>query len=55
MISERTRAVLAARKCQGAQLGNPINRAEAGKAGTAATAKGARRFAENVLSITQQE
>jgi len=54
MISERTRAALAARKRQGAQLGNPTNRAEAGRAGAAATAEGARRFAENVLPIIQQ-
>jgi len=33
MISERTRAALAARKRQGAQFGNPTNRAEAGRAG----------------------
>jgi len=54
MISERTRAALAACKRQGAQLGNPTNRAEAGKAGAAATAEGARRFAENVVPIIQQ-
>ena len=54
MISERTRAARAARKRQGAQLGNPINRAEAGKIGAATTAAGARRFAENVLPIIQQ-
>ena len=54
MISERTRAALAARKRQGAQLGNPTNRAEAGRAGAAATTEGARRFAENVLPIIQQ-
>ena len=54
MISERTRAALAARKRQGAQLGNPTNRAEAGRAGAAATAEGARRFAENVVPIIQQ-
>lgn len=54
MISERTRAALAARKRQGACLGNLTNRAEAGRAGAAATAEGARRFAENVLPIIQQ-
>ena len=54
MISERTRAALAARKRQGARLGNPTNRAEAGRAGAAATAEGARRFAENVALVIQQ-
>ena len=54
MISERTRAALATRKRQGAKLGNPTNRAEAGRAGAAATAEGARRFAENVMPIIQQ-
>jgi len=54
MISERTRTALAVRKRQGAQLGNPTNRAEAGRAGAAATAEGARRFAENVVPIIQQ-
>jgi len=54
MISERTRAALAARKRQGAQLGNPTNRAEAGRAGAARTAEGARRFAENVVPVIHQ-
>ena len=54
MISERTRAALAARKRQGAQLGNPINLAKAGQAGAARTAGGARRFAENVAPVIQQ-
>ncbi len=48
MISERTRAALAARKRQGVRLGNPTNLDEAGRAGAAATAMEARRFAENV-------
>ena len=54
MNSERTRAAIAARKRQGAQLGNLTNRAEAGRAGDAATAEEARRFAENVLPIVKQ-
>lgn len=54
MISERTRAALAARKRQGALLGNPTNLDVAGRAGAAATAKQARHFAENVLPIIQQ-
>ncbi len=54
MISERTRAALAARKRQGAVLGNPTNLAEAGVIGAARTADGARRFAENVVPVVQQ-
>ena len=54
MISERTRAALAARKRQGAQLGNPTNLAEAGVAGAARTAEGARRFAENVAPVIRE-
>jgi DNA invertase Pin-like site-specific DNA recombinase len=54
MISERTRAALAARKRQGAQLGNPTNRAEAGRAGAASTAEQARRFAENAAPVIRQ-
>lgn len=54
MISERTRAALAARKRQGARLGNPVNLAEAGKIGAARTAVGACRFAENVAPVIQQ-
>ncbi len=54
MISERIRAALAARKRQGAVLGNPINLAQAGLMGAASTAEGARRFAENVAPVIQQ-
>ena len=54
MISERTRAALAARKRQGAKLGNPTNRADAGRAGAARTAEGALRFAENVAPIIRE-
>jgi len=54
MISERTRAALAARKRQGAKLGNPTNLAQAGLMGAANTAEGARRFAENVAPVIQQ-
>ena len=54
MISERTRAALAARKRQGAQLGSPTTRVAAGRAGAAATAEGARRFAENVSPLIRE-
>ncbi len=54
MISERTRAALAARKRQGAKLGNPTNLAQAGLMGAASTAEGARCFTENVAPIIQQ-
>ena len=54
MMSERTRAALAARKRQGALLGNRTNLAEAGRAGAARTAEEARRFAENVVPIIRQ-
>jgi len=54
MISERTRDALAARKKQGAVLGNRTNLAEAQAIGTARTIDGARRFAENVVPVIQQ-
>jgi len=54
MISERTRDALAARKKQGAILGNRTNLAEAQAIDTARTIDGARRFAENVAPIIQQ-
>jgi len=54
MISERTRAALAVRKRQGALLGNRTNLAVAQAVGTARTAEGARRFAENVAPVIGQ-
>ena len=51
MISERTRAALAARKRQGALLGNRTNLPEAGAKGAGSTAEAARRFAENVAPV----
>lgn len=54
MISERTRAALAARKRRGARLDNPTNLAEAGLKGEVKTAQDARRFAENVTPIFRQ-
>ncbi|MBP0447534.1 recombinase family protein [Roseomonas sp. SSH11] len=54
MISERTRAALAARKRAGAVLGNRTNLAEAQAVGAARTAEAAQRFAENVAPIIHQ-
>jgi len=54
MISERTRAALAVRKGQGAQLGNRTNLAEARALGAACTAAGAKRFAENTAPVIRQ-
>jgi DNA invertase Pin-like site-specific DNA recombinase len=52
MISERTKAALAAAKARGQQLGNP-NLAAAAKLGVAAVKANARRFAANVLPIIE--
>ncbi len=54
MVSERTRAALAARKRQGARLGNRTNLAEAQALGAARAAEAARRFAENVAPVIRQ-
>ena len=54
MISERTRAAFAIRKGQGALLGIRTNLAVAQAVGTARTAEGARRFAENVAPVIGQ-
>jgi len=54
VISERTRAALAARKRQGARLGNPSNLAAAGATGAARTAESAQRFAENVAPVIRE-
>jgi len=54
MISERTRAALAIRKGQGAQLGNRTNLAAAQATGSARTAAAALRFAENTAPVIQQ-
>jgi DNA invertase Pin-like site-specific DNA recombinase len=53
MISERTKAALAAAKRRGQVLGNP-NLAEAAKRGTAAVKANARRFAANVRPIIEE-
>jgi DNA invertase Pin-like site-specific DNA recombinase len=53
MISERTKAALAAAKKRGQQLGNP-NLPEAAKLGTAAVKANARRFAANIRPIIEE-
>ena len=54
MTSERTRAALAIRKGQGAQLGNRTNLAAAQATGSARTAAAALRFAENTAPVILQ-
>ena len=54
MISERTRAALAIRRRQGAQLGNRTNLAAAQATGSACTAAAALRFAENTAPVIYQ-
>ena len=51
LISERTKAALAAKKANGAKLGNPKNTAEAALAGRLAQQAEADRHATNVLPI----
>ena len=54
MIAERTRAALAAKKAQGAVLGNRTNLAEAAAKGADANRTAADGFAANVLPIVRQ-
>jgi DNA invertase Pin-like site-specific DNA recombinase len=51
LISERTRVALAAKKAQGATLGNPRNIDHAGRVGRRAQQAEADRFATNVMPI----
>jgi len=51
LISERTKAALAAKKERGAKLGNPTNIAQAGQAGRRIQMAEAVRFAANLLPI----
>jgi DNA invertase Pin-like site-specific DNA recombinase len=53
LISDRTRAALAAKKAQGATLGNPKNLAVAGSVGRQALIDGADAFATGLLPIIQ--
>jgi hypothetical protein len=53
LISERTRSALAAKKAQGAALGNPRNISEAGQIGRGAQQAEADRFAMNVIPIIE--
>ena len=54
MISARTKAALAAKKAQGALLGNRTNLSAAQAKGRAANAMAAAAFAHNVLPIIRQ-
>jgi DNA invertase Pin-like site-specific DNA recombinase len=53
LISERTRSALAAKKAQGAILGNPTNIEQAGQRGRCTQRAGADRFARNIIPIVQ--
>jgi len=54
MISDRTRAALAAKKAQGATLGNRSNLGEAQALGVSAIQAAADAFAANVLPVVRQ-
>jgi DNA invertase Pin-like site-specific DNA recombinase len=51
LISERTKAALAAKKANGARLGNPANISQAGQFGRRAQQAEADRHATNVLPV----
>jgi DNA invertase Pin-like site-specific DNA recombinase len=53
MISERTKAALAAKKATGAVLGNPHNLAQAGDLGRTVLIEGANRFVESLAPVIQ--
>lgn len=54
LIADRTRAALAAKKAQGATLGNRTNLADAQAKGVATNRAAADAFAANVLPIVKQ-
>ena len=54
LIADRTRAALAAKKAQGAALGNRTNLGEAQAKGAVANRAGADAFAANVLPVVRQ-
>jgi len=54
LIAERTRAALAAKKAQGAKLGNRTNLAEAQSKGVESNQAAAEAFAANVLPVVKQ-
>jgi DNA invertase Pin-like site-specific DNA recombinase len=54
LISERTKAALAAKKASGATLGNRTNLPEAALRGAASTRAAADAFARNVLPVVEQ-
>ena len=54
LISDRTRAALAAKKAQGAALGNRTNLGDAQAKGASANKAGAETFAANVLPVVRQ-
>jgi DNA invertase Pin-like site-specific DNA recombinase len=54
LISERTKAALAAKKAQGVLLGNRTNLGLASAKGAAARSKAADDFARNVLPVVEQ-
>ena len=54
MIADRTRAALAAKKAQGATLGNRTNLAKAAAKGNDANRAAADAFAANVLPVVRQ-
>jgi hypothetical protein len=53
LISERTKAALAAKKVAGAALGNPHNLVHAGSLGRAALIASADKFVESLVPIVQ--
>lgn len=53
LISERTKAALAAKKAAGAALGNPHNLAQAGNLGRVALIEGADRFVASLVPVVR--